>query len=77
MVTRRPRAFNRLPRLDAVSPLPSEEATPPVTNTCLVCCGAAKWGLPWSRARCVLDRRKAGTRRIETGRSFVVHGLSA
>src|SRR5690349_24201360 len=36
MVTRRPRDFSRLPRLEAVSPLPSEEATPPVTNTCLV-----------------------------------------
>src|ERR671913_1713803 len=36
MVTRRPRAFSRLPRLLAVSHLPSEEATPPVTNTCLV-----------------------------------------
>src|SRR3569623_1744235 len=36
MVTRRPRDFSRLPRLDAVSPLPSEEATPPVTNTCMV-----------------------------------------
>src|SRR6266496_5518631 len=37
IVTRSPRAVSRLPRLLAVSPLPSEEATPPVTNTCLVC----------------------------------------
>src|SRR3954451_3699706 len=36
IVTRRPRDFSRLPRLEAVSPLPSEEATPPVTKTCLV-----------------------------------------
>src|SRR6201991_4459096 len=36
MVTRNPRDFSRLPRLEAVSPLPSEEATPPVTQTCLV-----------------------------------------
>src|SRR4051794_16480615 len=36
IVTRRPRALRRLPRLDAVRPFPSEEATPPVTNTCLV-----------------------------------------
>src|SRR4051794_7459501 len=36
MVTLRPRAVSNCPRLDAVSPLPSEEATPPVTNTCLV-----------------------------------------
>src|SRR5215472_11104372 len=39
MVTRRPRALSRLPRLLAVKPLPREEATPPVTNRCLV--GAA------------------------------------
>src|SRR6478735_12311097 len=38
MVTRRPRARRRCPRLLAVSPLPSEEATPPVTKMCLVCC---------------------------------------
>src|SRR5882757_11554776 len=42
MVTRRPRAVSRLPRLEAVSPLPRDEATPPVTNKCLVMCGAAK-----------------------------------
>src|SRR5215210_474091 len=36
METRNPRATSRLPRLDAVSPLPSEEATPPVTKRCLV-----------------------------------------
>src|SRR4051794_14557434 len=36
IVTRRPRAVSSWPRLEAVSPLPSEEATPPVTNTCLV-----------------------------------------
>ena len=37
IVTRRPRAESRLPKLDAVSPLPRDEATPPVTNRCLVC----------------------------------------
>jgi hypothetical protein len=36
MTTRNPRAERRLPRLAAVSPLPSEEATPPVTKICLV-----------------------------------------
>lgn len=36
MITRRPRAVSSWPRLDAVSPLPKEEATPPVTKTCLV-----------------------------------------
>src|SRR5829696_2408662 len=34
--TRSPLATSRLPRLDAVRPLPSEEATPPVTKRCLV-----------------------------------------
>src|SRR3954464_12660375 len=32
MEHRRPRAFSSLPREEAVRPLPSEEATPPVTN---------------------------------------------
>src|SRR6187200_2059298 len=36
MVTRTPRDFSRLPRLEAVSPLPREDATPPVTKMCLV-----------------------------------------
>src|SRR5436305_12363834 len=36
MTTRSPRALSRLPRLLAVKPFPSEEATPPVTKTCLV-----------------------------------------
>src|SRR6478609_8429759 len=36
MVTRRPRERRSRPRLDAVRPLPSEEATPPVTKMCFV-----------------------------------------
>src|SRR5699024_3740840 len=36
MVTERPRARRRCPRLDAVNPLPREEATPPVTKICFV-----------------------------------------
>src|SRR6478735_8373323 len=36
IVTRSPRATSRLPREEAVNPLPSEEATPPVTKMCLV-----------------------------------------
>src|SRR5699024_3341598 len=32
----RPLARRRCPRLDAVSPLPSEETTPPVTKMCFV-----------------------------------------
>lgn len=35
MTTRRPRAARRFPKLLAVKPLPSEEATPPVTKMCL------------------------------------------
>ncbi len=38
MVTRSPRALSREPRLEAVSPFPRDEATPPVTNRCLVGC---------------------------------------
>src|SRR5687768_7314162 len=52
IVTRRPRALSSAPRLDAVRPLPREEATPPVTKMCLVVEdleGMAKTGLPWSR----------------------------
>lgn len=52
IVTRRPRAFSSAPRLEAVRPLPRDEATPPVTKMCLVVMdlgGIAKRGLPWSR----------------------------
>jgi hypothetical protein len=36
MVTLRPRERRRRPSDDAVSPLPREDATPPVTKMCLV-----------------------------------------
>src|SRR5665648_1240730 len=36
MATRMPRDRSRRPRLEAVKPLPSEEATPPVTKMCRV-----------------------------------------
>ena len=36
IVTRNPRVFSNRPNDDAVIPFPSEEATPPVTKTCLV-----------------------------------------
>src|ERR1700722_17584776 len=39
MLTRSPRSFSNLPMLDAVSPLPRLEATPPVTKRCLVVAG--------------------------------------
>src|SRR5215469_6735741 len=39
MTTRRPRILSRRPRLEAVRPLPRLDATPPVTNRCLVCTG--------------------------------------
>jgi hypothetical protein len=37
MVTFRPREVSRRPSEEAVRPLPSDEATPPVTKMCLVC----------------------------------------
>ena len=60
IVTRRPRALRSAPRLEAVSPLPREEATPPVTKRCLVVVdlgGMAKRGLPWSRLEGAKRRR--------------------
>lgn len=54
MLTLSPRSLSRRPRLDAVKPLPRLEATPPVTNRCLVETGrdayggVAKMKLPWS-----------------------------
>src|SRR4051812_14703734 len=36
MATLRPRSRSRCPRLEAVSPFPREEATPPVTKMCLL-----------------------------------------
>src|SRR5216684_3057318 len=50
MVTRSPRALSSRPRLEAVRPLPRLDATPPVTNKCLVCArrDASKGRLPWS-----------------------------
>ncbi len=69
ITTRRPRALSSMPRLEAVRPLPSEEATPPVTKMCLVVVavlfrkaagGMAKRGLPWSRfvVRCGCPARR-------------------
>ena len=51
MVTRRPRDFRRLPRLEAVRPFPREEATPPVTNTCLVGVAASRGSILPERVR--------------------------
>src|SRR5215472_6423092 len=49
MLTRRPRIFSSLPRLEAVSPLPRLDATPPVTKIWLVRTGrAACDGVPKS-----------------------------
>ena len=39
MLTRSPRSLSSLPMLDAVSPLPRLEVTPPVTKRCLVVAG--------------------------------------
>src|SRR3546814_5471914 len=53
MVTRRPRDLSRLPKLEAVSPLPREDATPPVTKTCLVGADEAK-----ENSRCQTEQEK-------------------
>ena len=58
MVTRRPRARRRCPRLEAVSPLPSEEATPPVTKMCLVCATDFDSNSRSGRSRATGDRRR-------------------
>src|SRR5438105_4993121 len=42
MVTRSPRALSSRPSEEAVSPFPSELATPPVTKMCFVT--ASSWG---------------------------------
>src|SRR5215467_13544908 len=62
MLTRRPRIFSRRPRLEAVSPLPRLDATPPVTKTCLVRTGRGVSG----------DDAKIGSR----GQRPSVHGVS-
>src|SRR3954463_9475950 len=64
IVTRRPRAVSSWPRLEAVSPLPSEEATPPVTKTCLVMRACDKSG---SRGEWSVRRRSAGPTGLSTG----------
>src|SRR5215472_6245584 len=71
MVTRRPRALSRRPRLEAVRPLPRLDATPPVTKRCLVDAArdeydaAAKGRLPWS----VRSGEAAGPRAIRISAS--------
>ena len=62
MVTRSPRAFSRLPREEAVSPLPSDEATPPVTKTCLVGWRSAKRDSRGSRCAARKLARPRGSR---------------
>src|SRR4051794_18882549 len=54
MDTRSPRIFSSRPRLEAVSPLPRDDATPPVTNRCLVCTGR-DWPGSGRRARAGAD----------------------
>ena len=84
IVTRRPRALSSAPRLEAVRPLPREEATPPVTKMCLVVVDvAAAWPRGGSRGREVRCRRFriAGCRRCGSGvpahRSTGYQGISA
>src|SRR3954452_23949981 len=62
MVTRRPRLDSRAPRELAVSPLPREDTTPPVTKTYFV--GWELWRSPSSR---VPDGRSTGNHRNTIG----------
>src|SRR5947208_10543433 len=62
MVTRRPRLDSRAPSELAVSPLPREETTPPVTKTNFV--GWELWRSPRSR---VPDGRPTGNDRNTAG----------
>src|SRR3954470_5008880 len=62
MVTRRPRLDSRAPSELAVSPLPREDTTPPVTKTNFV--GWELWRSPSSR---IPDGRSTGNHRNTTG----------
>src|SRR5699024_4948732 len=57
MVTRRPRAVSNCPRLEAVSPLPSDDATPPVPKMCLV---ADRDAARFSDQECPVSRPRNG-----------------
>src|SRR3954470_5789231 len=61
MVTRRPREVSSRPRLEAVSPLPRDEATPPVTKTCLVVWTVTGKTTPVCAQKC---RGNLGTRSV-------------
>src|SRR5256885_8892343 len=78
IVTRTPRFLSRRPSEDAVSPLPSEEATPPVTKMCLVTgsqviarASSGRWMVLAGRCQqfgCVFaGRRAAGRARQHAG----------
>src|SRR6478735_8290925 len=60
MVTRKPREVSNRPRLEAVRPLPREDATPPVTKMCLVIRGDGAKSAPVSAAAVRWHHRPAG-----------------
>ena len=70
IVTRRPREINNLPRLDAVRPLPRLEATPPVTNKCLVTDDGAETDLDIGHYERFLDRNLHGSANVTTGQVY-------
>src|SRR5690348_17158704 len=69
ITTRSPRAVSRLPRLEAVRPLPSEDATPPVTKMCLVV--RAVGANACSRVVC----RGRADRRADQQSDQAIHGI--
>ncbi len=91
MVTRRPRARSRCPRLEAVRPLPSEEATPPVTKMCFVCtttgfkptsskaarCTTGASDAPWSCRRPTSRRVRGPLGEPVTQRRVVEHRVDS
>src|SRR6266516_5040220 len=58
MLTRRPRSLSSRPRLEAVSPLPRLDATPPVTNRCLVETGRDAYDAAAKKAPVVVTMRE-------------------
>src|SRR6266508_5344716 len=66
IVTRRPRDLSRRPRDAAVRPLPSDDATPPVTKMCFAKVGEPPLDPGWGPSAHVLPARPAAGPRDAT-----------
>ena len=85
MVTLRPRFSSNRPREAQIIPFPSEDVTPPVTNTYLVCTDPeGYWGEPGTSWTALFIREddsaaKIGARRFERGArpKYNLHGRCA